>query len=496
MSFVHRSGGPARGWRADPPTRAAFLVFLALALAACSSGGGSGGDLGPTAPWSQFRRNTANSGQGSGIVASNPGTFRFAPLDLAAYGGTTLSTPTIGLDDTMYVGTGAGLLALTTEGAVRWFFDRCEQPTGSVPVGPVNSSPTVTVEGDVVFGSDAGFVFAVHDDDTAFTCLWAVQVAAQTGIRSSPLVQIDPVDGNITAVVIGTGDGRVEVLNHDGTRRWQFPVGTAPLTASPAAGLDGSVYITAPDGFLYALDSVGRQRWRAPLDGAATSAALLPSAAVNVATASGTVYAITADRLAALQLDGTPKWERTLGAPSFGSPAYALQFVEDRADPTPGGSPTATPSGTPTPAIKQDVLVYAVDQRGTVYGVRDSDGTLEADPPFDTGASEVQTSPVVSSDLFVVFGTTGGRLHAWTITGEKPAAADAWPIDLGEQTGRVLAVRSSPSIDRDGTVYVTGDDGFLYGIGGATVTATSRPTRTPTPSSPPTATPTVQAGAV
>jgi outer membrane protein assembly factor BamB len=65
----------------------------------------------------------------------------------------------------------------------------------------------------------------------------------------------------------------------------------------------------------------------------------------------------------------------------------------------------------------------------------------------------------LSAEGLLVFGTADGRLHAVnTVTGAEP---DGWPVTLAPGS----AIRSSPSIAADGTVYVGADDGKLYAVG-------------------------------
>ena len=90
------------------------LFLLATLLIGCSSGGGTSST--PTAPpmdWGSFRQNFSNTGQGRGGVRRNKGEVELLNADL---GGVTNSTPVIGQNNRMYLGTETGLVGY-------WRFD-------------------------------------------------------------------------------------------------------------------------------------------------------------------------------------------------------------------------------------------------------------------------------------------------------------------------------------------------------------------------------------
>jgi outer membrane protein assembly factor BamB len=217
------------------------------------------------------------------------------------------------------------------------------------------------------------------------------------------------------------------------------------------------------------------------------------------------------------------RWRFATDAPIAGSAAFTLQIIDEPVLPTPTATPTGTrteiidPSTpTPTPTRLLSVVqgvVYIVDVEGTVYGVKDATGDVFAVKPTATATptptstpgtdesptpippdsrltkvslaapADVTTSPVISSDLYVVFGTDAGALNAIRLDFERSApcpacAVSQWqPIrfidgDLGGGTIGIATapVLSDPIIDRDGTIYVTAGDvgtgvGALYTVG-------------------------------
>jgi outer membrane protein assembly factor BamB len=257
--------------------------------------------------------------------------------------------------------------------------------------------------------------------------------------------------------------------------------------------------VTTPDGVLAAVDVSGRPLWQVPI-GAPPAAALQQSPAVGAS-----IYAIGADSdLFMITPGGSLKWQYSPMAAVLGSPAVAAQSIDVGSE------------------VFLDTIIYLADENGLLYGVRDqtgqlwqrqycsktkdttcrvgcppdkgtcdeatnlccvgdtcsdtkctadtcdadTEGTCESTPalvPVTDEAVRVETSPALSGDLFVIVGTTDGRVCArnldTTVPGDDDDAANPWLsgcIALGD--GR--PVRSSPSIGPGGAIHVTTDSGL------------------------------------
>jgi outer membrane protein assembly factor BamB len=419
------------------------------------------------------------------------------------------------MDDTIYLGTGAGLLAVSPDGAESRLFEGyttsdcapCVPPAeGCQPVGPVSSSPALTANGDIVVHTENGRILALHDDGSELTCRWVSQGTGETdraGTGSSPIVVTDPVDGSLSAVFLGTATGHLLALNGDGSEKWRVaPSGApgTPITASPVISSGGTLYITTPDGFLHAFTLGGRRKWRLAVAQASEATEMFPSPAAGVA-----VYTVSPNgAVAAVNPDGTLSWRLILDAPVAGSAGFMSQYVELKPtviptpESTPGETPEATPTPTATPETSLDTVVYVVDEQGTLYGIRDSSGHLEG--KVVTGATGINTSPAIAPQTgssttttppFLVFGGADGFIYATTLDGGQPCAdcEDVRWESLGGAGARLSVgapVMCSPVIGDDGTIYVTIAEGRLLAIGEPPTTTAL--TRTPSPT--PTATPT------
>lgn len=356
------------------------FCFVALVLlSSCSSGGGGGSSLNEVLNWPAFRRDPFNSGLGGSSIDKNKGEVRFQAALQAAEGAETLPVPAIGKKLNIYIGTADGLVALDKDGNEMSSFrfcnladdaEVCDTPSETcIEVGPIESTPAVNGEGDLIVPAASGYVFGIHDEsvekkgDTVFTCRWAMPPASppSTPVLSSPQVILDSIDQAITSVFIGTNDGWLQALNgNNGSEKWRFspdsrPFG--PLSSTVALSTAQSLYLTGPDGVLYALDTVGRFLWSAPIGiDSSPRARRIPSPSVNVS-----IYAVgAAGSVFAYNPDGSRKWQFQAQSRILGSPAFLNQFVTDLVD--------------DKEETRLETIVRVVDENGVMYGIRDRTG--------------------------------------------------------------------------------------------------------------------------
>lgn len=494
--------GRGRGW---PHLGILGALCLLTSLTACSGGGDDGSPPPPVIPWSRFLHDPTNSGESTGSVGTNPGVLlAFCRLSMADSGATvpltSASSPAIALDGTIYIGTHDGLVALQPSDAggpdtepcgpaptcsagttcaqplkLTWRFAGYRQaactptandpqcrageascspctPTagdpGCVEVGPISSSPAVSIGNDIVVGSDRGAIFALHNEDGTLSCRWRYTVPGSQPVTSSPTLHVDAGDNALTAVFVGGGDGYLIALNGDGTTKWRYPPNepfSGAITASPALSADGTVYIPAPDGFLYALDPAGRLKWRVDIGASQGNGDFLPSLGVGA-----TLFAVGTDgrqpsagKIFGINPDATLKWSFTAENPVLASLAFApLNFI-DRAQLTPTRTPTPPPTAsgstptatqpqvatatpalsatvtlTATPRTVSETVVYVVDQAGILYGIRSSNGVREARLPL--GAGTVRLAPALTADFYAIIGDDDGFVHVRQLDGRAP----------------------------------------------------------------------------
>ena len=110
--------------------------------------------------------------------------------------------------------------------------------------GTVRSSPAIGADGTVYVGSHGIKVLAL-DGKTGFR-KWEFKTAGT--VWSSPAI------GANGTIYVGSSDSRVYALDEKtGAKKWEFKTGEA-VSSSPAIGADGTVYVGSNDHKVYALD--------------------------------------------------------------------------------------------------------------------------------------------------------------------------------------------------------------------------------------------------
>jgi outer membrane protein assembly factor BamB len=140
-------------------------------------------------------------------------------------GDVNYSSAAIAPDGTVYIGSlqDEALYAVRPDGTLKWVFK----------TGVVESSPAIGADGTIYVGSRDGF-YAIAPNGTL---LWKYGCGP---VSSSPAIGLD-------GTIFVAGElGPVWAFNPDGTPRWTFPLGVNLGTgSSPAIGSDGTIYIGA-----------------------------------------------------------------------------------------------------------------------------------------------------------------------------------------------------------------------------------------------------------
>jgi len=363
-------------------------------------------------------------------IVIEPGTSCLWRLRLAAgFGFYLASSPAIGPDGTIYIGsTDSALYAVNPDGTLKWRF-----LTG----GWVRSSPAIAPDGTIYIGSCDSSLYAVNPDGTL---RWRYVTGGC--VSSSPAIAVDG------AVYFGSDDSYFYALNADGTLEWSFLTGGA-ISSSPAIAAGGTVYIGS-DRYIYALNPDGTLKWRHDVGYNLDCA----SPAVG---ADGTIYGGRAGGLCALNPDGSLRWSFSAGGAVRSSPAIAVDgtiyfgvsgdawwgessyFYALNSDGTSKWSYVL--SGT---AMSSSPAVSAF---GTIYfgsygymNALSPDATLKWRYEAGDGAA---SSPTIGSDGTVYFTCTsyspsGGTGYLYALKGTSPLADSPWPKfrhDL-QNTGR------------------------------------------------------------
>jgi outer membrane protein assembly factor BamB len=167
------------------------------------------------------------------------GTLKWDFKPSSSFGGSVslLSSPSIADTGIIYVCTSSlnpRLLAIFPNGKLIWSY-KLEESTWT--------TPAIGNDGTIYIGTPNGYVYAFHNNRSL---RWKIKIPNAKEIYFN-----DIVIGGDGTLYFGSGNNKVYGLNPDGTIKWEYKTGHY-ISASPSIGSDGTVYIGSWDGFLYA----------------------------------------------------------------------------------------------------------------------------------------------------------------------------------------------------------------------------------------------------
>ncbi len=230
-------------------------------------------------PWPRFRQNIQSTGLSSVDTGSTTGALKWSYTT----GNGVYSSPAIGADGTIYVGSDDSYIhAINPNGTVKWTY-----PTGDY----VESSPAIGTDGTIYAGSTDYSLYAINPNGTL---KWSYPTPNSTAIQTSPAIGTDG------TIYFGSTDNKLYALNPNGTLKWTYATGGSIYHSSPAIGTDGTIYVGSYDGKLHAINQDGSSKWTFTTDNSIES-----SPAIG---ADGTIYVGSMNNyLYAINPDGTVK---------------------------------------------------------------------------------------------------------------------------------------------------------------------------------------------
>lgn len=513
-----------------------FLTFVLLVLVADNAQAQSA-----DSPWPTFGGNLRHTGLSPYNTSQVDGTVKWT----FKTGGGVESSPVIGSEGTIYVGSHDGYLyALNPDGTLRWKFkagNLAYEKNGEVSKS-ILATPALAKDGTIYIIGSTNYLFAltpegkekwrffvkwdsafwngpaVGDDGTIYAAsarnegaedypsgVYALtpegkekwRFPIRSGVPSIPTIGTDKTiyinafdtltnQGKIFAlnpngklkweftmeqwqegssaigddgtIYTGSKEGNVYAITPEGKEKWRFETGGG-ISADPAIGKDGTIYIGSWDGNFYALNKEGRELWRfdvkvnrdskifETMPGRET---ICTSAAIS---ADGTIYfGDVVDTFYALDLSGKEKWRfQEKGSGYAASPAIAKDGTiyigrEDGKIIAFGGqktklvnSPWPMHRGNPQHTGRSD------------YKTKENNGKLLW--TFETGEM-IDSSPAIASDGTIYIGSNDNKLYALNPDGSKKWEFRAGPLTYSERGKGIWGIRSSPAIDKEGTIYV------------------------------------------
>ena len=201
------------------------------------------------------------------------------------------------------------------------------------------------------------------------------------------------------------------------------------ISNSPVVGSDGTIYVGWANR-LYALNRDGSTKWFYKSDHTIDTTPAIGS--------DGTIYVGCDGDFIAVTSSGKLKWKHTLD-----------NYVES------------------SPAIGKDGTIYFGCNDGSMYALYSNGNTKWTYTPKDwywgrTGYP-IYSSPAIGSDGTIYFGFTEDSLLAL-----NPNGLLKWRYDNSlNDFGYHYDMESSPAIGSDGTIYIASTDGYLYAVNSA-----------------------------
>ena len=379
-------------------------------------------------PWPEMRRDSRNTGSSpirGSYCGDRPWSFRT--------GRGIFSTPVIGDDGTVYIGSADGYFyALGPDGRPTWRFHTGGIIDAAAALGRRRG-------GDrgfpITIGSGDETLYQLRSDRRPLERRERIRWTFRTALAPATAQLVNWWEGNVAYgpdanLYVGNTGGGTYSLTSRGQQRWVVQRANSVWT-TPAFDDAGNSYWGSVDLYAFSLDPSGGLRWQAPFAGYVTSSPALGS--------DGTVYFGAFDgALHALDPDsGLARWSFPTTEHIYGSPALAHD------------------------ASGETSAIYIGSADGSVYAVR-PDGTLIW--RYDTG-DPVRSSPALgrkpNGDGEIVYvGSSNGKLYAL----DAATGARRWSFDTTPD-GAALRDRNdlngSPALGKRG-VYIGGEHGRVW----------------------------------
>jgi len=338
--------------------------------------------------WPMFRYNAQHTGRCTYDTSGNSGQLKWRYQT----GSKVYSSPAVGLDGTIYVGSDDGYLyAIYPDGNQKWKYQINSA---------VRSSPAIGLDGTIYVGSDDGYLYATYPDGRL---KWTFRTGSS--VYSSPAIASDG------TIYVGSEDGYLYAIYPDGRPKWTFGTGFA-VHSSPVIASDGMIYVGSDGGYLYAIYPDGRLKWTFR-----TGSSVYSSPAI---ASDGTIYVGSVDKnLYAINPDGSLKWKYQTGYWVGSSPAiasdgtiYVGSVDKNLYAINPNGSRKwrYRVSGwvVSSPVISLDGTIYVGSVDHSLYAINPN-GSLKW--KYQTGYW-IGSSPAITSDGTIYVGSADNYLYA------------------------------------------------------------------------------------
>jgi outer membrane protein assembly factor BamB len=374
-----------------------------------------------------FRGNARHTGLSPFDTSGNTGMFNWS----FKTGGKIYSSPAVGFNGTIYVGSDDNKLhAIDPGGIEKWNFS----------IGASGKelwcSPAIDSNGTIYIGSKNYKLYTINPNGTE---RW--NFTTGHWVSSSPVIGFDG------TIYVGSRDGNLYAIFPNGTKRWNITVGTTD--SSPAISHDGTIYIGSHDTYLYAVNPNGTGKWKFK-----TQVGIVSSPAIG---SDGTIYFGSVDKhIYAVYPNGSERWNFSLNqVPVWHSPAIGSDGVIYMGN---GAAKfhAIYPNGTEkwnftadgalySPAIGKDGTIYVGCFSNKLYAFN-SDGTVKWSY---TAGGGLKSSPAIGSDGTIYIGSHDNHVYAIGAPGQnQPPIANAG-LDQDIYVNQTVYLNGSGTYDPD-----------------------------------------------
>jgi outer membrane protein assembly factor BamB len=384
-------------------------------------------------PWPMYHGGPRHGGQSKIDTSHVDGTIKWK----FKTGGGIESSPAIGADGTIYVGSHDNkLYAVNPDGTLKWKFSAGEPSYDDIykVTKGILASPAVAKNGTIYFSSLSDKFFAINPDGTE---KWRYEVPITSDTWTSPVIGKD---GTIyTGAARRKFEGSQEqeyyedpisgiyAFTPNGKLKWRF-TSKSDMPGSIAVGDDGIIYAFIGEsetkmkwvGYLKAITAGGKEKWKYPIIFSESSPAIAPDGSIYMGAGHENKGFL------ALNPDGTENW-----------------FFPTKDDIS------------SIPAIGSDGTIYVGVWDGIFYAFSpDGEVKWSFKTPKKTD-EEITTSAAIGAEGAIYFGTGSGYFYALNSDGTLK-----WKYNTKS------AFSSSAAIGADGTIYVGAWDKNLYAFTG------------------------------
>jgi outer membrane protein assembly factor BamB len=147
----------------------------------------------------------------------------------------------VGPDGTIYIAShGQKLYAITPSGNLKWTCD----------IGIIDShpAPAIAEDGTIYIGCSNKKLYAIYQNGNI---KWTFITGGK--IETSPIVDKNGI------IYCGSNDGNLYALRPDGTEKWRYYIGSTDFRCSPSIDSDGTMYIPTFNGQILAIEDAGSE---------------------------------------------------------------------------------------------------------------------------------------------------------------------------------------------------------------------------------------------